>query len=882
MLFLASAAFAESRIEVTGGTPTFRDVALKFAPLQTQPVQPGAGINVWSSAGLTEQEIRILAVDPSNPQVIYAGTSKGILKSVNKAIFWSNIGLTNRTVLTFAIDPSNPQIIYAGTEQTVFKSLNGGNSWSDIGGQALAQVYGKYVGEYYVLAIDPSNPQVIYAGKSRTIFKSLNGGTSWVKLDFGLGEIFYALAIDPSNPQIVYAGSNRGLTKSTDGGRNWGSIATSSLPEIYTIVVDPSSSKTVYVGTNQGVFKSINGGDSWWATSSEISKDSYSDDDVNTLAIDPMNSQIIYAGTVKSYEGKGGIYISTNGGSTWKDFNKGLPAEEKRQATLDGDIVIRKYPSINILVIDSLSPQTIYSGTDKGVFAFTATPIIGVSSTSLSFGDVSVGSSGAQTFTIKNTGMASLSVTAITSSDPQFTVSPTSFKIAEGDSQNVVVTFKPPAIGARNATLTITHNAAGSPSAVALKGAGVKFPVFKLSASSVTMDNTKVGSTSQKTFTISNPGSDNLSVPGITVSGPDSAQFTVSPTKVTIPVEGNQTVTVTFVPTSEGAKTATLSIAHNATGSPARVSVTGTGIKKPEIAYRPDRLNFGNATTGATVKLPITLYNRGNDLLNVASITSGKKEFAVVETVQNIVISPGDSQTVTISFQPSAPGDITTNLTISSNDLDNKTLSIPVSGTGVSLVLTVDFNPAEGNQKLMTAGGVKPGKKFQAQLFIENAPQIKGFTVRFVFDPKQIAFVPGSFTPGALVPGLLGLANVQKDFVEVGGAALGGGMGAGSGLLGTVAFEGLQGFEKETTLRIPLVVWSRATGGQQAIQTDIQLAVTSAGGIPGDFSADGKVDFDDFFLFASVFGSKDAQFDLDGDGSVGFSDFFTFAEAFGK
>lgn len=90
-LFLSSVAFAQPRIEVTGGTPTFRDVALKFAPLQTQPVQPGTGINVWTSTGLTDQNILALAIDPVRPQIIYAGTEKGLFKSVNKGDSWTTI-----------------------------------------------------------------------------------------------------------------------------------------------------------------------------------------------------------------------------------------------------------------------------------------------------------------------------------------------------------------------------------------------------------------------------------------------------------------------------------------------------------------------------------------------------------------------------------------------------------------------------------------------------------------------------------------------------------------------------------------------------------------------------------------------------------------------
>ena len=99
----------------------------------------------------------------------------------------------------------------------------------------------------------------------------------------------------------------------------------------------------------------------------------------------------------------------------------------------------------------------------------------------------------------------------------------------------------------------------------------------------LTYDNTKVGSTSQRTFTISNPSSESLSVTGITVGGTDAAQFNASPTTATIVAGQSQTVTVTFLPTSGGIKSAVLSIAHNASGSPSAVALSGTGFGPGDI-----------------------------------------------------------------------------------------------------------------------------------------------------------------------------------------------------------------------------------------------------------------------------------------------------------
>lgn len=76
----------------------------------------------------------------------------------------------------------------------------------------------------------------------------------------------------------------------------------------------------------------------------------------------------------------------------------------------------------------------------------------------------------------------------------------------------------------------------------------------------------------------------------------------------------------------------------------------------------------------------------------------------------------------------------------------------------------------------------------------------------------------------------------------------------------------------------PLTGRLRLTSG--FIQRDAMNRVPTV--LPADFNGDGGVDFDDFFLFANSFGSREARFDLSRDGRVDFDDFFLFAAQFGK
>lgn len=213
-------------------------------------------------------------------------------------------------------------------------------------------------------------------------------------------------------------------------------------------------------------------------------------------------------------------------------------------------------------------------------------PTISLSATSLTFDSTTVGATSQKTLTISDTSSVSLSITGITVTGPdssQFKVSPTTATVAAKGSQTITVTFAPTSAGAKTASLSIAHNATGSPSTVALSGKGTQppsqAPAISLSATSLTFDSTEVGKTSQKTLTIKNTGSGSLVVTGITVTGADTSHFKVSPTRDTVAAGGSKTITVTFAPTSAGKKSAALSIAHNATGSPSTVTLSGTGVQ---------------------------------------------------------------------------------------------------------------------------------------------------------------------------------------------------------------------------------------------------------------------------------------------------------------
>jgi len=188
----------------------------------------------WTAAnsGLQHFGVQALIVNPAAPGTLYAGTSNapgpfdyctvgacggGLFKSTDSGVSWNAAGngLTNQDVRTLAIPFSSPATLYAGTGGGVLKS-------TDAGASAISANEGLTNLDVKVVTVDPSNPATLYAGTSADLFRSVNGGASWAASNTGLTNAeIHALAIDPVTPTTMYAGTPVGVFKSRDGGRTW-------------------------------------------------------------------------------------------------------------------------------------------------------------------------------------------------------------------------------------------------------------------------------------------------------------------------------------------------------------------------------------------------------------------------------------------------------------------------------------------------------------------------------------------------------------------------------------------------------------------------------------------------------------------------------------
>ncbi|MEP7300274.1 MAG: choice-of-anchor D domain-containing protein [Caldimonas sp.] len=324
-------------------------------------------------------------------------------------------------------------------------------------------------------------------------------------------------------------------------------------------------------------------------------------------------------------------------------------------------------------------------------------PVIGVSPATLAFSQPVGTTSAAQTVSIGNSGNAPLLISALGLAGAQAV----EFQIAAGStcaagatvpangSCVVKLAFAPIAAGARSASLTVSHNA-GAPSSVTLNGIGTATPqaAISLNATTLTFAAQTLGSASaSQAVTVSNGGSAALVLGGLTLTGSAAVDFTPGGTcavGATLAAGASCTVDFRFTPGAVGARSASLTLASNASNGNAVLSLTGTGaaVAAPMIGLAPGSLAFGNQTVGlASAVRTVTLSNSGSGALALSAITA-TSGFAVAHTCGASVMA-GASCVLSVTFKPAAAGTGAGSLSVASN-APGSPHAVSLGGTGVA------------------------------------------------------------------------------------------------------------------------------------------------------------------------------------------------------
>jgi photosystem II stability/assembly factor-like uncharacterized protein len=360
----------------------------------------------WRSIGPDNVGGRVLsvAVDPSNPSVLWAGSaSGGLWKSTvagEGAAAWTRVetGYPSLAVSAIVIDPNDTQVMYIGTGEMsryqrpqvgtpgarssygmgIIKSVDGGVTWQETGLTWTFDVARAVL----ALKMDPTNSNVLWAATSEGLYKTTDGGTTWINSHPSL--MAMDVVIDPDLPNKVWVSHGQlnstpdpGIYRTTDGGATWtqlgGGLPTANFGRtpLALHVAGSASPRILYAGVSDassrqiiGLFKSTNEGASWTNVNSTnwTSSQAWYD---NVVGVSPSNPNTVFCGGLDWYR-------STNGGSSLPQISywylgyggvvpPGGPEGPSNYVHAD----------MHAITFDPANPQIVYVGTDGGVFKST-------------------------------------------------------------------------------------------------------------------------------------------------------------------------------------------------------------------------------------------------------------------------------------------------------------------------------------------------------------------------------------------------------------------------------------------------------------------------------------------------------------------------------
>lgn len=199
-----------------------------------------------------------------------------------------------------------------------------------------------------------------------------------------------------------------------------------------------------------------------------------------------------------------------------------------------------------------------------------------------------------------------------------------------------------------------------------------------------------VGASAQKSFTVTNEGEASLNVFSTTLSGTDASEFEiVSGGGAFALAPGLQrSIVVSFNPSSEGTKNASIEISTDDPDEDPTITLTGTGVMlNPDIAVDPLSHDFGSITVDASTQMTFTVSNTGDGELNVSSTTlsgTDASEFEIVSGGAPFVVNPSLQHDIVVRFSPASEGAKNATLEIVSDDPDEPQVDVNLTGTGVT------------------------------------------------------------------------------------------------------------------------------------------------------------------------------------------------------
>ena len=363
----------------------------------------GIGVFEHSSRGMNGADISKVA-PARGSDVVYAVAGQsfdaGVFRSDDGGLTWEHrsMGITNPDIRSIAVFQGDPDIVYIGTAAAIddigengkiFKTIDGGLTWTDV----TAGIEHANSRNIIAIAIHPTNPDIVYASAQVIlggIYKSLDGGETWTRRASGLEsmpltqghEAFHnyfsmlSLVMDPRDPNTLFIGSGGcwgGTYRTTNGAESWvrrgqgymerdefvimwgdlGNDMDFWFPvhlTLFDIDMDPNDSNHLFVNGARSnylneseqvgiVYESTDRGESWSLVRENAKRDYF--DPVTGLEMHRYRPGELYVAT------RDGVRFSDDWGASWSVINEGLGTQDKftRSLAMDPDDPNRVYLS---------------------------------------------------------------------------------------------------------------------------------------------------------------------------------------------------------------------------------------------------------------------------------------------------------------------------------------------------------------------------------------------------------------------------------------------------------------------------------------------------------------------------------------------------------
>jgi photosystem II stability/assembly factor-like uncharacterized protein len=281
-------------------------VSLAFDPAKVSTLYAGTthlpwrttdGGKTWHSIHegmMDDSDVFSIQVDAQRPERVFASACSGVYSSQNSAEKWAHLDTPKGAFRTHfvALDPRNPNIVFAGTTGGLLRSVDSGHGWRTVSAESIKSIAfdtlvpgriffasptaGLLISTDGGVTLRESNigftnrnftalsgarlnlyTSSVFEGESGGVYRSETLGLRWVRAGTPAGDQILAISAPPDQPSTIFAATYHGLLISEDGGKTWKVRKGPPTDRITSLLA--ISDKTVLAGTSSGIFRTLDG-----------------------------------------------------------------------------------------------------------------------------------------------------------------------------------------------------------------------------------------------------------------------------------------------------------------------------------------------------------------------------------------------------------------------------------------------------------------------------------------------------------------------------------------------------------------------------------------------------------------------------------------------